>query len=307
MITAASTRTHEVYCRQGFHLHGSQRILDDTYAWWTKSLGVGRFPGLSPYDGAFRIDMASCGAECTANFGRVTQFILQDPEKALMVAFTNRVVNAHNRKLFEAHLAQLRLPTTCYLAADVLDDPHSGETEVTPELVPASERLSDFSLAVCKGSLVTCLRNLMPSIGLQNGARIRVTKHSKYRIEGIVVQHPIHAGRKVSIPRIKMDGKLVHGVGFKRLQFPLTLGYCMTSNRVQGQTVAALVLDVTEDSFAHGQLYTAMTRVRRPEHLLIFDETAQFRTTAVIYRELLSEVDSDFNKNEHDDVFELGL
>jgi len=305
-IVSASIRSkptfHNVFHR---HLPGSKRLTDERYALWAKSLGVGRFPGCTEVDGPFVVDLRKSGARVTSNFDDdVLPFILRDPAKCLMVAFTNRVVHERNRCIFEAHAAQSGSPRYAYLAADTMLDT-ADHPIITPDLISKSEKLSDSVLRVFVGSIVTCLRNLMPSAGLQNGTRIRITRHSRYRIEGVIVEHPIHSGKRVSIPRIKMEGSFIHGAKFSRLQFPLTLGYCMTSNKVQGQTVSSLVLDATEDSFTHGQLYTAVTRVRKAADLLVYDANGAYQITSVIYRELLMPSDDVFNADAADDI--LGL
>ena len=47
-----------------------------------------------------------------------------------------------------------------------------------------------------------------------------------------------------------------------RRQFPLRLAYATTFNSCQGLTLDRVVLDLRSDVFAHGQLYTAVSRVR---------------------------------------------
>ncbi|KAG2742226.1 hypothetical protein P692DRAFT_201725486, partial [Suillus brevipes Sb2] len=47
-----------------------------------------------------------------------------------------------------------------------------------------------------------------------------------------------------------------------RKQFPLRPAYATTFNGSQGLTLQKAVLDLRTDSFAHGQLYTALSRVR---------------------------------------------
>lgn len=48
----------------------------------------------------------------------------------------------------------------------------------------------------------------------------------------------------------------------QRLQFPLGLAYTSTFHSCLGLTLDQVVLDVQTDVFAHGQLYTAISRVR---------------------------------------------
>jgi hypothetical protein len=47
---------------------------------------------------------------------------------------------------------------------------------------------------------------------------------------------------------------------FTRVQFPLTPGYCVSVHKSQGQSLNIVGLFVDTDSFAHGQVYTALSR-----------------------------------------------
>ncbi|KAF7133746.1 hypothetical protein CNMCM5793_005100 [Aspergillus hiratsukae] len=75
----------------------------------------------------------------------------------------------------------------------------------------------------------------------------------------------------------------------QRRQFPLRLAYATTFNSCQGLTLDRVVLDLTMPVFAHGQLYTSLSRVRRGADIRILrnpwerDEP----TLNVVYRDLL--------------------
>jgi ATP-dependent exoDNAse (exonuclease V) alpha subunit len=72
----------------------------------------------------------------------------------------------------------------------------------------------------------------------------------------------------------------------KRRQFPITLAFAMTINKRQGQTFDRVGLLLTSQVFSHGQLYVAMSRVRRSDALKILSSDP---TTAknVVYKEVL--------------------
>ena len=74
-----------------------------------------------------------------------------------------------------------------------------------------------------------------------------------------------------------------------RKQFPLRLAYATTFNSCQGLTLTRAAIDLRIDPFAHGQLYTALSRVRhRDDCLLIFSEENEERDSAnVVYKSLL--------------------
>lgn len=64
--------------------------------------------------------------------------------------------------------------------------------------------------------------------------------------------------------------KTPDGISFERLQFPIRLAFAMTINKSQGQTCERLGLDFEAEPFAHGQLYTSVTRARTPQNIRIF-------------------------------------
>ena len=98
------------------------------------------------------------------------------------------------------------------------------------------------------------------------------------------------------IPRIDLtsDEERV-GVEFKRRQFPIRLAFAMTINKAQGQTLNKVGLYLKDPVFSHGQLYVAMSRVRRPEDLRMIISKAHsllhgwqgHYTANIVYQEVL--------------------
>ncbi|KAF8234073.1 hypothetical protein L208DRAFT_1263747, partial [Tricholoma matsutake] len=72
-------------------------------------------------------------------------------------------------------------------------------------------------------------------------------------------------------------------------QYPLHLAYSTTFNGCSGLTLDKAVLDLCTKVFAHGQLYTALSRVRHRDHaqILFEDNKSDFMTTNVVYNDLL--------------------
>ena len=137
------------------------------------------------------------------------------------------------------------------------------------------------------------LRNLSIRDGLQNNARVRITQISRYKIR---VQ-TIDSNPKSSIlPRILFQFKLpfMHSYEISRLQFPLRLAYSLTMNKSQGQTIPnRLLLDLTDQSFTHGHLYVALSRITAFYNIMIFCNPEDIHNddivvNNIVYRALFS-------------------
>ena len=57
-----------------------------------------------------------------------------------------------------------------------------------------------------------------------------------------------------------------------RTQFPLTLAWALTPWKAQGMTLAKALLHITQAAASPGVIFTAMTRVRHPDTLMLDDE-----------------------------------
>ena len=77
----------------------------------------------------------------------------------------------------------------------------------------------------------------------------------------------------------------------QRRQFPLRLAYAATFNSCQGLTLDRVVLDLTKPVFAHGQLYTSLSRVRSGSDIRILWCPGErgVPTPNMVYRILLTE------------------
>jgi len=84
-----------------------------------------------------------------------------------------------------------------------------------------------------------------------------------------------------------------------RTQFPLRLAYCTTINKSQGQEYDKVLIDLRQQTFAHGHLYVALSRVKYAdkvtvlihEHQAIYtnDDKPHPMLYNIIYPELLLE------------------
>jgi ATP-dependent exoDNAse (exonuclease V) alpha subunit len=76
----------------------------------------------------------------------------------------------------------------------------------------------------------------------------------------------------------------------------LRLAYAITAHRSQSQSLDFVVLDCSKPAFEHGQLYTALSRLRQADRLcIIYDPTTQsadkqqhqVQVTNIIYPQLI--------------------
>ena len=109
-----------------------------------------------------------------------------------------------------------------------------------------------------------------------------ITKLSANCIEA-KISHGRHAGHEIIIPRIPLiPSNSMLPFEFRRVQFPVSLYFAMTINKSQGQTFKAVV-DMTDESFTHGMLYVALSRVGSPDCLtLLVREDCKTRNVVYI-------------------------
>lgn len=124
------------------------------------------------------------------------------------------------------------------------------------------------SLELKIGSEVILTKNKF-EYGLVNGSRGKIISFDKNR--PVVKFH----GKKFSyniivdkVEHILNDSE--YGIEFVRKQVPLKLAWGLTIHRSQGLTLDKVFASVSK-TFEDGQIYTALSRVRKPENLIIDD------------------------------------
>ncbi len=91
----------------------------------------------------------------------------------------------------------------------------------------------------------------------------------------------------ILIPRISFTSTLPSGHTLLRRQFPLGAAYATTFNSCQGLTLNIVGIDLRRPVFSHGQLYTALSRIRHRSHARVLMTPGQTTTTNVTYSEVL--------------------
>lgn len=152
--------------------------------------------------------------------------------------------------------------------------------------------MPDYNLTAKIGGVYRLLRNFSIDLGLVKNMRVVVTGIGSKLIAVRVLQNAEAPGTNPStdilLPRITFKGRLPSGHTLCRRQFPLAPAYASTFHSCQGLTLDNVGIDLTQDVFTHGQLYTALSRIRHRSDVIIRLPTAECSTTAnVTYRELL--------------------
>lgn len=60
------------------------------------------------------------------------------------------------------------------------------------------------------------------------------------------------------------------------LQYPLQLGYALTIHKAQGKTLDKVIIDTSAGTFAHGQLYVALSRTKNMEDIFLTHSIEEF-------------------------------
>ena len=112
------------------------------------------------------------------------------------------------------------------------------------------------------GSPLILLWNLCPARGLCNGTRMILLWMSRWVLEVKLIGGEYN-GQLALIPQITLsptEGQTGIVFVLKRWQFPVHLAFVLMINRVQGQSVKHIGVDLRTPVFSHGQLYVALSR-----------------------------------------------
>lgn len=115
------------------------------------------------------------------------------------------------------------------------------------------------------GALIIFNRNISPEC-------INGTSGTVAGLEDDVISVRLRNGKTVPVARetwqkfayeySRDTGKVEEKEVGKFTQFPLQLGYALTIHKAQGKTLDKVIIDMDRGTFAHGQLYVALSRTR---------------------------------------------
>lgn len=151
--------------------------------------------------------------------------------------------------------------------------------------------LPRHALQIKVNAIYRLIRNLSLDLTLVKNSRIIIVDVGT-RLVTVRILCGIAGGISVDsddilIPRISFTHQLRSGYTLLRRQFPLAPAYATTFNSCQGLTLDSVGVDLTVPVFSHGQLYTAMSRIRQRNHARVRLPSGQTSTTNVTYPELL--------------------
>lgn len=196
----------------------------------------------------FRMDNATDEDYKTIN-SRVMD-ISKFGNNALYVALTNKTVDRINSRELEKNMNPFR---TYY-----------GEVyNFNPLPVPRELQLKlDVQVMITANN---------KSVGYYNGLLGRISKFNKDTIDveteyGTFSIEP-YKWSKYGHEYDKSSGQIkAYEVGYYK-QFPIKVAYALTAHKTQGLTLEKMYLDLERGTFASGQLYTSLSRVRSIEGL----------------------------------------
>jgi hypothetical protein len=221
--------------------------------------------------------------------------VLRDPVACIgrgIIAPTNRQVDEYNTVL----LNRVQGTQKKYLAADTLKEAaESGLISEDAALEYVARHtppgLPPFSLTVKTNGVFRLMRNYSVDHQLVKNARVVVTDAGHHiitvRLLGTGAPVSLDAGQEFILPRISFSHQLSSGHTLLRHQFPLAPAYCTTFHSCQGLTYNCIGIDLTLPVFTHGQLYTALSRVRQRRDAKVCVREGEAVTRNVTYPELL--------------------
>jgi len=131
--------------------------------------------------------------------------------------------------------------------------------------------IANHKLELKMGVPILLLRNFNQSIGLCNGTRLIVKRLGERVIEVEIITGN-NVSKHVFIPRIIM---FPSGTNWpfvlRHRQFPIRVAFAMTINKSQGETLNNIGVYLPSLVFYHGQLYVAISQVKRSANIKIFN------------------------------------
>ena len=262
---------------------------DPGYAEFVNAIGDGAGPVIN-------LDMLSI----TTDKEEIINFVfpasvLLDPSTCLtrgILAPTNKQVDEYNSIILDRVHGQTKL----YYASDSLKEASDIGLDSECSILDYVARRSPYGLpphclVIKTNAVYRLLRNFSIDRQLVKNVRVVVTEIGRR----IITVKPLRDRdmqtneneEDIILPRITFSHILSSGHTLLRRQFPLAPAYSTTFHSCQGQTFDKIGIDLTKPVFTHGQLYTALSRVRHREDVKIRLCPNQKTTTNITFHDIL--------------------
>lgn len=226
--------------------------------------------------------------------------VLSTPDQCLrraILAPTNAQVDAYNTII----LSQVQGQQKTYLAYDSLEEHNDTIDDDNNLPLPDSildyvarvrpNGMPDHSLTVKIGGVYRLLRNFSIDRGLVKNIRVVVVglgdRLITVRLLKCTGNETFIDTEDLLIPRITFKETLPSRHTLLRRQYPLSLAYATTFHSCQGLTLDCVGIDLMHPVFTHGQLYTALSRIRHRSHVRVRLPEGHSTTTNVTFHEIL--------------------
>ena len=236
---------------------------------------------------------------CTPNKNDLIDYVfppdlLSNPISCLTCAIlapTNRQVDDYNANILD----RIEGHTTSYMARDTLKEAEDSNLRSPNSILDFVSRhhlpgIPPYTVNIKTNGVYRLLRNFSVDRGLVKNARVLITGTGQRLISIRVVRANLAQmlnSEEILIPHITFTTKLTSGHTLVRQQFPLGPAYAATFNGCQGMMLDCIGVDLTNPVFSHGQLYTALSRIRNRNAVIICLRPGMSSTTNVTYHELL--------------------
>ena len=219
--------------------------------------------------------------------------VLANPRACLnraILAPTDRQIDAYNTIV----LGRVTGEEKTYMATDSLKEAANCNIR-TPNAIIDYVRhhppgLPPHQVTIKTNAVYRLLRNFSVDRGLVKNARVCVVDVG-VRIITVRLLNPrgdrFATPEDIVIPLITFTANLPSGHTLLRQQFPLAPAYATTFNSCQGLTLDIAGVDLTTPVFSHGQLYTALSRIRHRKAGIVRLPLGTPTSPNVTYHELL--------------------
>ena len=198
--------------------------------------------------------------------GEITRAQLSESNCAILTP-----TNVEAIELNELALERMPYQMHTYRSVDTVKV-DEGEQDIFPVEVANSITPNGYplhQLNLKEGAVIMLIKNLSIKDGLCNGTRLIVTRCGENTIQARIL-FGTHRNKQFTFPRVSFNTMdPTAEIQMTRVQFPFRLAFAMTINKSQGQTFDRICISLRNPVFAHGQLYTSMSRVRAFDHVKV--------------------------------------